>query len=130
MTNYRSDIKDEQWASIEKIIMESKKKKSGPPRRHSYRNILNGIFYVTRTGIAWCDLPEGFPPYRRVHDQYMKWIRNGVFDKILTELRQTYRMLEGKDEEPTCAIIDSKTVQTVFNHETIGVDGHKKNQGH
>lgn len=129
MTDYRSNVKDDEWKKIEKIIMESKKKHSGPPRKHSYRDILNGIFYVTRTGVAWCDLPKDFPPYKRVHDQYMKWIRNGVFNKILTELRQTYRMLEGKDEEPTCAIIDSKTVQTVFNHSTIGVDGHKKNQG-
>jgi transposase len=124
-------LSDADWSRVEEIIISSKKKHSGPPRKYGYREILEAILYVNKTGMAWRDLPiEAHPPYRIVHKQYMSWMKRGVFDKILTALRQEYRVLVGKEEEPSCAIVDSKTVQTVFNHSTVGVDGHKKNQGH
>jgi len=91
------------------------------------RSMFNAILYVLRTGCQWNMLPNDFPPYKQVHEIYMKWVEREVFNVIVKKMRQDYRMLLGKDEEPTVAIIDSKTVQTVFNHDTIGVDGHKKN---
>ncbi len=35
---------------------------------HDLREIVNAIFYVTRTGIAWEYLPHDFPPAKTVYD--------------------------------------------------------------
>lgn len=123
----RSDVTDEQWAYIEPII--ERKHHNGGRKKYASRDMFNGIIYVLTTGCSWADLPLCYPPYKRVHERYMRWIARGVFEAALTELRQKYRLMLGKDEEPTVAIIDSKTAQTIFNHSTVGVDGHKKNQG-
>jgi putative transposase len=125
---YPSDIREEEWKKIEPIF-EMNKKKAGQPRKYSTREMLNGILYILKSGCSWEMMPKDLPPYKRVHETFMRWKRRGVIDELLKNLRQEYRMLLGKDEEPTVAIVDSKTTKTIFNHETVGYDGYKKNQG-
>jgi transposase len=129
MCGYSSDVTDEDWLIIEPIILKTKRRQ-GRPRKYSMRSMFNAICYVLKTGCQWEQLPKDFPPYKQVHEIYMRWMGRGVFNELLKVTRRKYRFLRGKEEEPTCAIVDSKTVQTVLNHRTVGVDGHKKNQGH
>jgi transposase len=129
MHKYKSDVTDEDWLIIEPILLSVKKNK-GRPRKYELRDMFNAVCYVLKTGCQWDMLPKSFPPYKQVHEIYMRWGNRGVFDELLKVTRQQYRISQGKDEEPTVAIIDSKTVQTIFNHDTVGVDGHKKNKGY
>lgn len=59
---YTSDLTDEQW----KLIWHHFEPlpKTGRPRDYSYREILNGVFYVIRTGCQWRNLPKDLPPGR------------------------------------------------------------------
>jgi transposase len=38
-------------------LLFSQARKTGRPREHSYRELLNAMFYLTRTGCQWRNLP-------------------------------------------------------------------------
>jgi transposase len=54
----RFDSSDEQWAAVESLLPPTK---HGPARVDD-RRVLNGIFYILRTGAPWRDLHNGFGP--------------------------------------------------------------------
>jgi putative transposase len=63
MKPYASDLSDAEWTILEPFIPPAKV--GGRPRSVNMRQILNGIFYVLRSGGAWRLLPHEYPPGRR-----------------------------------------------------------------
>ena len=57
-------------------------------------------------------LPKIFPPWQTVYGFFRAWLRSGVLDAALRELRQEARLAAGHDAEPSAAIIDSQSVKT------------------
>ena len=49
----------------------------------SDRRVLNGIFWVLRSGAPWRDLPEIFDPYTTCYNRFVRWRRAGVWGKIM-----------------------------------------------
>jgi hypothetical protein len=60
MEVYPSDLSDQEWAILEPLIPPAKPR--GRPRSVDMRLVLNGVFYVLRTGCAWRYLPREYPP--------------------------------------------------------------------
>ena len=60
----RFDLSDAEWAIIASLLPGADGKKNGRPRDDD-RKVLNGIFFVLRTGTPWRDLPERYGPTRR-----------------------------------------------------------------
>ena len=81
-------IPENLWKEIEKLIPK-KKSKIGRPES-DIKNILNGIFYVMKTGIQWQLMPKEFGPASTIHSRFMKLIRLGIFEKIMTKAREFY----------------------------------------
>ena len=54
----------------------------GRPPIWSMREILNGIFYVLRGGIAWRLLPKDLPLKSMVFGYFSRWRAAGVFRRI------------------------------------------------
>ncbi len=52
-------------------------------KRVDDRRVLNGIFYVLRTGCPWRDLPERYGPYTTVYNRFTRWSRAGIWDQIM-----------------------------------------------
>lgn len=81
----RFDLNDEEWAVIEPLLPG---KGRGPARRDD-RTVLNGIFYILRTGAPWRDLPERYGPRTTVYNRYVRWgergIWRGIFEALATE---------------------------------------------
>jgi transposase len=50
------------------------------------RRVVNGIFYVLRTGSPWRDLPERYGPYTTVYNRFNRWARKGVWLAIFEAL--------------------------------------------
>ena len=50
------------------------------------RRVLNGIFWVLRSGAPWRDLPEAFGPYTTCYNRFVRWRRAGVWGLILDAL--------------------------------------------
>ncbi len=65
----RFDLTDEEWTAIEPLLP---KRGRGPARKDD-RKILNGIFYILRTGAPWRDLPERYGPRTTVNNRYVRW---------------------------------------------------------
>lgn len=57
---------------------------------------------------------------------YYRAHKKGVWDKILKMLVKKTRKAQGRNEEPTYALIDSQSVKTTAASENRGYDGGKK----
>ena len=107
---YPSDLSDSEWKILQPLLPKSKG--FGHPRTVDLREILNGIFYVQRTGCQWEMLPHDLPPYTTVYGYFQKWQRKGKWQEIHDQLRSQIRQTEGRDTNSTVAIADSQSVKT------------------
>jgi transposase len=51
-------------------------------RRVNDRRVLNGIFWVLRSGAPWRDLPENYGPYTTCYNRFVRWRQAGIWDHI------------------------------------------------
>ena len=125
---YPSDVSDEEWALVAPYL--TLMKHDAPQRDHDLREVFNGLRWIVRTGSPWRYMPHDLPPYHTVFQQAQRWYRAGVFEDIVADLRVLIRLGEGRHEQPTAAIFDSRTVQgTPESGQRAGYDGHKKKKG-
>jgi putative transposase len=125
---YPSDLTDQEWKSIKNLIPPAKH--GGRPREVNMRHILNAIFYVLRGGIAWRMLPKDFPPRGTVYHYFRQFRLDGTWQHIHDHLRQQVRINEGRNAEPSAAILDSQSVKsTEAGGPERGFDGGKRVRG-
>src|SRR5512136_654622 len=100
---------------------------AAPQRQHSLRELFNGLRYVIRYGIAWRAMPNDLPPWFAVYQQAQRWLAAGVFETLAQDLRAVLRLAAGRNEAPTAAIIDSRTLRsTPESGLRAGYDGAKR----
>ena len=92
----RFDLSDAEWQIIEPLLPN---KPRGVARVDDWR-VLNGIFYILRTGSPWRDLPERYGPYTTV---YNRWAKAGVWERVFEVL--------SKDRDNAYLMIDSSLVK-------------------
>jgi len=71
-------MSDEEWAIFEPFLTPATGR---PPKSH--RRVLDGIFWIARTGAQWRDLPAEFGNWNSVWKQFRRWAVSGVFDVML-----------------------------------------------
>jgi transposase len=102
-----------------------------PPQRvHDLREVFNALRWIVRAGAPWRMLPTNFPPWEAVEQQTRRWIDAGVFEAMAHDLRALLRWTQGRADEPTAAILDSRTRRGApESGARAGYDGHKRTKG-
>ena len=112
---YPSDLTDQQFAVIEPLLPA---RKSGTPNGGRpplpWREIVNSILYILRTGAAWRQMPHDLVHWKTAHHYLRTWSKDGTWAAIHDELRRRVRQAEGRQECPSAAIIDSQSSKTTL----------------
>jgi transposase len=105
-------------------------REDAPQREYPLRDLFNALRYVVRTGCQWRYLPHDLPPWTAVYQQARRWLQAGVFEAITHDLRVITRFLNDRNIEPTAAILDGRTLQSMpESGSRAGYDGAKKKNG-
>ncbi len=86
---YPTDLSDAEYAYIEPYLPLPCARRR--PRRHTWRELLDGSFYLTRSGGAWRLLPHEFPPWQTVYHCFRQWRLDGTWERLHSGLRAAVR---------------------------------------
>ena len=121
---YSTDLTDKQWAIVEPLLP--------PPRPRGRRptvdrrRVLDAIFYQTKNGCVWRDLPHDFPNPKTVYAYFERWRDDGTLVAIYEALHRRWRREAGRDEDPSAGAVDSRSVQAAPEAAERGRDPNKK----
>lgn len=98
----RYEFADYEWTASKPMLPN---KPRGVPRVND-RRVLNGIFWVLRSGAPWRDLPTAFGPYTTCYNRFVRWRRAGVWGRIIEALATAHNAaVQMIDTSPLSACI-------------------------
>jgi transposase len=118
-------VSDEEWAFVVPDL--TLMTEDAPQRHHDLREVFNGLRWLARTGAQWRILPHDLPSWYAVYQQAQRWLRAGVFEAVVHDLRRVLREAAGRAPEPTAVILDGRTIQsTPESGAGAEYDGHER----
>jgi transposase len=91
----RHDLTDAEWGRVAPMLPDRTPRRGG--RWADHRQVLNGVFWRTRTGSPWRDLPPEFGHWKTVYNRHRRWSGDGTYQQMLDELRRGADVAEGQD---------------------------------
>jgi transposase len=126
--HYPSDVTDDEWAFVAPYLVLMRD--DAPQREHELRDVFDALRWIVRAGSPWRYLPGDFPPWEAVYQQGQRWMAAGVFEAMAHDLRELVRIAEGREAQPSAAILDSRTLQSSpESGGRAGYDGAKRKKG-
>ena len=91
-TKYPSDISKNGWKKLKKLLPVSQYEQSGVGRPPvALREVINGIFYVVKTGCSWRSLPHDFPCWSTVYGYFNAWSKDGTWQGVHSQFVKKVR---------------------------------------
>ena len=126
--SYPQDVTDEEWAFVLPYLL--LRREDSQSRKHSLRELFNGVRYIVRTGNQWRCMPNDLPPWSAVYQQMRRWMEAGVFEVLVADVQELLRHFGGRKGQPTAVCIDSRTLpSTPESGARAGYDGAKRRKG-
>src|SRR5262245_28764560 len=128
--HYPTDVNDAQWEVLQLVLPLPKWRPGGPGRQPmDLRRVINGIFYVNKTGCQWRMMPTDIGNAHTIYGYFRRWRLTGGWERVMDTLRQWERQSQGRLHEPSACCADSQSIKTATQGEDVGFDGHKKIKG-
>ena len=125
---YPTDVSDEEWEFVAPYL--TLMKQDAPQRIHALRDVFDAVRWMAKAACPWRLLPGDFPPWYVVEQQSKRWIKAGVFEAMVHDLRMILRLLEERAEQPSAAVLDGRTLQSSpESGGRAGYDGYKRKKG-
>src|SRR5918997_1031245 len=96
---YPSDVSNDEWALVAPYL--TLLPEEAGQGRHDLREVFNALRWLVRAGAPWRMLPHDFPPWEAVYQQTRRWLRAGVFEAMVHDLRALLRVASGRTSDPT-----------------------------
>lgn len=77
----RGELTDEAWEQIGPLLPKNGRRGA---QWKDHRKVINGILWKLRTGAPWRDLPSRYGPWQTCHDRFVRWRRDGTWERLLT----------------------------------------------
>ena len=120
---YPSDVTDEEWEGLAPLM--PKPGRRGRPREVDFREVINAVRYLVRSGCGWRMLPIHFGPWQTVYGWFRELARRFLFQTIHDVALMLDRERAGREASPSAGVIDSQSVKAP--HAKIrGYDAGKK----
>ena len=72
------------WEKMELYLPRMKKRHGHAGRTpHSWKDIMDAIFWILRTGAPWSALPPCFPPKSTVHERFQLLVKARFFERVV-----------------------------------------------
>jgi transposase len=126
---YPSDLSDAAWAVLEPLMAVRDQAKGGAPRKYGDRLVLNGIFFVLRSGCQWRMIPRDLLPWDAAYRWYAAWRADGTWDRIHDTLRDQVRVAAGRSPAPSAGVLDAQSILTGEGGQARGYDAGKRTRG-
>jgi transposase len=94
---YPSDVSDEEWSFVAPSLALCRE--DSKQREHSLRAVFNGLRYIVKAGNQWRFMPHDLPPWPAVYQQTQRWIRAGVFEILVEDLRSLPARVRGAQRQ-------------------------------
>ena len=120
---------DAQWAVIEPLLPRTAPALGGRPHVYPRRLIIDTISYVLVSGCAWRLVPHDLAPWSIAYQWFRTWTKDGTWDRVHEVLRDQVRTVDGRDRQPSAAILDSQSIKSSEGGEQIGYDAGKRVRG-
>ena len=78
---HRHDIADKEWKIIAPYLPGQRGQWGGIAKDN--RNFINAVFWILRTGSPWRDLPPDYGKWKTVHQRFIRWRKNGIWESLL-----------------------------------------------
>jgi transposase len=121
---YPSDLTDEEWERIAPLMPGALKR--GRRRGADFREIINAVRYLVRSGCGWRMLPIHFGPWQTVYWWFRRLARRFLFQTIHDLELMLDREAAGREASPSGGVIDSQTVKAPAPGAARGYDAGKK----
>jgi transposase len=120
---------DPQWALIEPLLPRTNPSLGGRPHVYSRRLVIDTISYVLVSGCAWRMVPHDLAPWSTAYHWFSTWTLDGTWDRVHDVLRDQVRIADGRDPQPSAAVLDSQSAKSSEGGEQIGYDAGKRVRG-
>ncbi len=80
----RGELTDAAWAVIVPLLPSNGRRGQ---QWKDHRTVINGILWKLRTGAPWRDLPGRYGPWPSVYDRFVRWRRDGTWDRLLAHVQ-------------------------------------------
>ena len=117
-----SDLTYEEWDEIAPLM--PKPGRRGRPREVDFREVINAVRYLVRSGCGWRMLPIHIGPWQTVYGWFRELAQRFLFQTIHDLALMADRERAGREASPSAGVIGSQSVKAPYA-ETRGYDAGK-----